>query len=300
MATGIVSIAAADNGYGPISGLFAVLAVLGLLILTYRAVRSRRSFDLSDVDVVVGLFTFVAACAVLASRFSGYRAVLWGLGAVALLAWLYLTPLLIRSMRQARVTGLRDRARGTWELSSVATSGLAIVCAAMGNTGWALVFWAVGLGAYGVMTLLIAWRAFGEPAVRRNVPPDHWILMGALAIATLAGEHIYALIGRGPVALGVRIVTLLTLSVAAVQIVPLAITSWRQILDWPAVFPLGMFSEATYAMSIETGWRFLSTTSLAFFGIALVAWVLVVAVIGRGQLRSRRARAGDIRSDPAT
>ena len=289
MATGIVSVAAADNGFWGISGPLAVLAAAGLPALMCLAARSWRSFDLSNIDVVVGLFTFVAACTVVAARFSQYPPVLWGLGAVGLLAWVILALLLLRAMRRLGLLGLRDRARGTWELASVATSGLALVCVAMGHTVWALAFWLVALCGYGVMTTLVAWRALGEPAVRRDVPPDHWILMGALAIATLAGEHIYVLLGRGPLATAVRVMTLLTLSVAAVQILPLAITSWRQILDWPAVFPLGMFSEATYAMSIETGWRFLGTVSLGFFWIAFVAWALVAAVIVRGLLRSRRA-----------
>jgi hypothetical protein len=109
--------------------------------------------------------------------------------------------------------------------------------------------------------------------------------MGALAIATLAGEHIHAALHPGLLADGVRIITIVTLAVATVQIVPLAITSWRQMLDWPAVFPLGMYSAATFAMMLETGWQPLAIVSLVFFWIALAAWLAVAVIVTRRLIR---------------
>ena len=44
---------------------------------------------------------------------------------------------------------------------------------------------------------------------------------------------------------------------------------------WAMVFPLGMYSSATFAMEVETGWRPFRTMSLVFFWIAFVAWALV-------------------------
>ncbi|WP_156750343.1 tellurite resistance/C4-dicarboxylate transporter family protein [Mycobacterium sp. 852013-50091_SCH5140682] len=285
MATGIVSISAADHGFGVISVLLAALAAVALPVLMYLAAARWRTFDLRDIDTVVGLFTYVAACAVLASRFAEYPVAVWGLGAMGLAGWLSLVPMLLKRMWRLGPTGLRDRAHGTWELASVATSGLAIVFVAEGIMFWALIFWVCALVAYGVMTLLIAWRALGQPEARRNVPPDHWILMGGLAIATLAGEHIHAALHPGPLAATVRIVTIATLAVATVQIVPLAVTSWRQMLDWPAVFPLGMYSAATFAMTLETGWQPLSVVSLVFFWIALAAWLAVAVIVTRRLIR---------------
>ncbi len=285
MATGIVSISAADHGFGIISVPLAALAAVALPVLMYLAAARWRTFDLRDIDTVLGLFTYVAACAVLASRFADHPIAVWGLGAMGLAGWLSLVPMLLARMRRLGPTGLRDRARGTWELASVATSGLAIVFVAERIMFWALIFWACALVAYCVMTSLIAWRALGEPQARRNVPPDHWILMGGLAIATLAGEHIHAALPPGPLADAVRIVTLATLAVATVQIVPLAITSWRQMLDWPAVFPLGMYSAATFAVMLETGWQPLAVVSLVFFWIAFAAWLAVAVSVTRRLIR---------------
>lgn len=285
MATGIVSISAAEHGYPLIGWPLTALAAVGLPVLMYLAARRWRSFDLRDIDTVVGLFTYVAACAVVAGAFAEHRIALWILGSMGLGGWLSLIPMLVARMRRLGPAGLRNRARGTWELASVATSGLSMVFMAQGNMFWAFIFWGIALGLYGLMTALIGWRALGDPAVRRNVPPDHWILMGGAAIATLAGEHIYIALPPGPIADAVRILTIATFAVATVQILPLAITSWRQMLDWPAVFPLGMYSVSAWAMMLETGWQPLVVVSQVFFWIAFVTWLLVLVAVLRGVVR---------------
>ena len=45
---------------------------------------------------------------------------------------------------------------------------------------------------------------------------------------------------------------------------------------WAFVFPLGMYSAASYAMAVEIGQRALITVSLVFFWDALAAWFIVV------------------------
>ncbi len=109
MATGIVSIAAADHVYDGISDVLAVISVALLAGLTVLAiVRLRPDFD--DLDVPVQLLTFVAACAVVGTRLAW-----WPLGVVGLLGWLLLLPIALRVMWRNRWTGLRDRARGGWD-----------------------------------------------------------------------------------------------------------------------------------------------------------------------------------------
>src|SRR4051794_12890831 len=102
MATGIVSIAAADHGFEGISDVLAVITVALLAILAVLAVvRLRPNVD--DLDVPVQLLTFVAACAVVGTRLSW-----WPLGLVGLLSWLLLLPVALRVMWRNRWTGLRD------------------------------------------------------------------------------------------------------------------------------------------------------------------------------------------------
>ncbi|MBU8831572.1 tellurite resistance/C4-dicarboxylate transporter family protein [Mycolicibacterium goodii] len=277
MATGIVSVAAADHGLGVISAPLAALALLALPVLMYLISVRWHTFDMRDIDTVMALYTYVAACSVLTARFAERAWSVWVFGPLALTGWLSLGPLVIRRMRRLGLTGLRDRARGLWELASVATSGLAIVFTVGGVLFWAFTFWALALCLYAGMTSLVAWRALTEPGVRRNVPADHWILMGAAAIATLAGEHIHSALHPGPAAHAVLVVTVVTWGVATVQIAPLALTGWRQLNNWPAVFPLGMYSAASFAVAIETGWHALVVVSQVFFGIAFAAWLLTAA-----------------------
>jgi drug/metabolite transporter (DMT)-like permease len=95
MATGIVSFAADDHDYQLISAALAAVAAVALAALVVLAVRR---WDTRDPDVVLGLFSFVAACAVLASRFRNHPPVLWTLGVVAVVAWLVLAALTARDM----------------------------------------------------------------------------------------------------------------------------------------------------------------------------------------------------------
>jgi hypothetical protein len=283
MATGIVSIAAADHRVELVSVALAVVAVILLPVLMYgTAVAWKRdSWSLRDLDTTIGLLTYVAAGAVLAGRFATSEVAVLVFGALTLLGWIALMPNVIRNMWRLRWTGLRDRAHGAWMLVSVATSGLAIVCVAAGTVFWGLVFWVLALCFYCVLAGFVGWRAIRDPGTRRDVPADHWILMGGTAIATLAGVHIHAALPAGPIADVVRVVTIVTWSLATLQILPLAGVGWRRIRDWPAVFPLGMYSAATFAMAGETGWTGLSTVSLVFLWIAFALWLLTLPRFGR-------------------
>jgi tellurite resistance protein TehA-like permease len=153
-------------------------------------------------------------------------------------------------MWRGRGTGLRDRAHGGWELASVATSGLAVVMADLKIVFLAILFWAIAIGVYLLMTALVVRRAVHDPDAPELMQPDIWILMGGAAIATLAGDHIHkaGLLSVWPV-------TVVTWVVATAWIPPRSSSLRRHIgISWPAVFPLGMYSAATYATAIETGW----------------------------------------------
>ena len=276
MATGIVSIAAADHGYDGISDVLAVISVALLAVLTVLAiVRLRPDFD--DLDAPVQLLTFVAACAVVGTRLAW-----WPLGVVGLLGWLLLLPIALRVMWRNRWTGLRDRARGGWELAGVATSGLAIVAADLGLVAVAIGLLVLGICLYGVMTGLVLWRAVHAPSAADLFAPDAWILMGGAAIATLAGDHIHraGFADIRPVTIVTWIVASAWIPVLAAATVQMRVGNW-----WAAVFPLGMYSSATFATAVETGWHPLTTISLVFFWIALAAWLVTALVTS---LRFRR------------
>ena len=119
--------------------------------------------------------------------------------------------------------------------------------------------------------------------------------MGGAAIATVAGDHIHKA-GFDDI----RPLTVVTWIVASAWIAPLAVVSVRLRSGnwWAAVFPLGMYSSATYATAVETGWRVLTTVSLVFFWIAFAAWMLT-ALNAIWRTGFRRAPAAGTRSGRA-
>lgn len=85
MAAGIVSIAAADHGYRIVSQILLVVAAVALPLLVVMVATSWRqeSWDITDLDVALGLSTYVAACAVLAARLAEYHIALLVLAGMA-------------------------------------------------------------------------------------------------------------------------------------------------------------------------------------------------------------------------
>jgi tellurite resistance protein TehA-like permease len=124
--------------------------------------------------------------------------------------------------------------------------------------------------------------------------------MGGLAIATLAGGSIHSLASAwlaGPV----LVVTVVTWVAATLWIPPLIYFGLHRIsrrpdmlhftgVWWALVFPLGMYSAASYTMAAEIGQRSLITVSLVFFWDALAAWLIVVVA---GLLRMWRGLVGE-------
>jgi tellurite resistance protein TehA-like permease len=106
--------------------------------------------------------------------------------------------------------------------------------------------------------------------------------MGGVAIMTLAGDHIHEAGIQW-----IRPATVVTWVVATVWIPPLVYVAVRRRVGlwWAAVFPLGMYSSATYASAVETGWQWLTTVSLVFLWIALAAWTLTSLRFGRARSR---------------
>ena len=243
MATGIISISANEHHYIVISGILTALAgsalavLIGLVVLKLIVRRTFAFHHLDDPDTVLRLFTFVAACGVLAARFEPHRLPFWLLGAAAVLAWLTLSPIAVRSTAVRDPGELRGGARGAWLLASVATSGVAILLAdAAGFTGFrallwpAVAMWAMAVIVYGALTRLILGAVVADGPVTDRSEPDIWILMGAVAIAALAGNHVYrALDASSPLRGGVQIATIVIWVVASLWIPVLVYLSMRRV-----------------------------------------------------------------------
>lgn len=315
MATGIVSVAAREHGYWRIGAALSALAlaafvVLGLGFVLRAATQPRRVVRLSrDPDVALRMFTFVAACTVLGQVLGGHPTAARVLGGLGLAGWLVLVPLAVVDVASRPAAELRDHAHGAWLLPSVATSGLSIAAAELAVGTRSLPFVAVGAAAVFLATAiylavagLIIWRAAATPFGPDQIPPDSWILMGALAICALAGSQLLSAVrALGEPTVLVPAIRILTLAawVAASLWIPglLHAQMWRsdqmtgtlhyQGVWWSAVFPVGMYSAASAATGSELGMPALATISLVFFWVAFTIWMLV----GTGLLHAGLARA---------
>lgn len=159
----------------------------------------------------------------------------------------------------------------------------------------AAALWLLALGAYVVMTTLIVARAVADRFDPAGSTPDSWILMGGLAIATLAGVRLHRT-APVPALHDVTLTATVVTWVCAVLWIPMLVYFGLRRANtvpgslgytgtwWAMVFPLGMFSAATHAVGRETGMAALGTVSLVFFWIAFSVW-LIVAVAWVGSRR---------------
>lgn len=300
MATGVVSIAARDQHYPALALLFGMLASAVFVLVTTAGVgylwhtRDRSVCALHQPHLVLRWFSLTAACAVLAARWrtdsspAGYA-----LSGAAAATWAVLAVLAIITLCSRSITELRERASGVWLLASVACQALAITSAHLARGAMtrplldlALACWLLGLLSYLALTTLIIARALTE----RRLPaaPDAWILMGALAIATLAAATITAA-GHAPHPYWAATLTdaaapvLWALASAWIPVLlyaqarDLLSALWSHSARWAAVFPLGMYSAATSSLAGQLHLTALRCTALASFWIAFTACVIATA-----------------------
>ena len=308
MATGIVAIAAELHGLRMVAavllwlnGLF--LAVLALATLA-RAVRYPQAFaaDIESHSRGVGFFTSVAAAAVFGTQLAvapGAATAAAAFLVITLVLWVVVTygelaVLIAKPEKPSLAEGLN----GTWLVSIVATQGVAILTVLVAAAGllaglrdpmlfMALAFWLGGGALYFLIMPLIFYRYMFVPMTAQDITPPYWIDMGAAAISTLAGallaEHAALSPALGELTPFVRGFTLFFWAIASWWIPMLVVlATWRHLMGgvplaygplcWGGVFPLGMYSVATYQLTHIVAAPFLLWLSQAFMIIALAAW----------------------------
>ena len=156
---------------------------------------------------------------------------------------------------------------------------------------------------YLVLVTMIMLRWLTVPMTPATLGPPYWILMGATAITVLAGARILKLPASLPIVKatsGVVEGLSFVLWSFGTWWIPLLIVLglWRHIRRhwprtyeptlWSVVFPLGMYSAATYAFGKVAHLGFMTPVSRVMFWVAVAAWVAVsIALIVRLTARSR-------------
>ena len=307
MATGIVAVAAHQQGWDRAAlawfdiGLFGWVA-LSLLAL-HRLVRHPHAVlaDLRSHVRAPVFFTAVAGTGVLAGGFlvldlSVEAAAVLGL--IALAAWFVVTyGVLMALITAEHKPSLEQGMGGAWLLSVVACQSVAVAAGLLSGhvpQPWrlhlnflALCTWLFGGVLYTWLIGLIFYRALFFRFTPADLAPSYWINMGAMAISTLAGAQLVADAPQMPLLQAllpfVKGFTVLFWATGGWW-VPLVVglTLWRYFvrrdklraehIDWSAVFPLGMYSAATWHMALTVDLPFLKPLAVFFFWAAALAW----------------------------
>jgi tellurite resistance protein TehA-like permease len=318
MATGIISNVFFLQGQRTLSdALFALnLAAYGCLwLLTImRAARFSAAVraDLTSPSRVFLFFTIVAATDVL-----GMSLALRGFGSAALVLWFLACALWLGltylgfAVYLFRHTGGTDVIGGAWLNAIVGTQSLAILggaaalpAAHVAPQAFVLLpaLWAVGLGLYAILIVLLANRMFFAPITPESVEPLLWVVMGAAAISVNAGVVVASDGAVTPFLQSLKpFFSAVTLAVWAWATwwIPLLVLIglWKHGLHrlpirytpmlWSMVFPLGMYAAATLRLSRLADVPALMTWSQTMAWVALAAWAATALALVASLLAPR-------------
>jgi tellurite resistance protein TehA-like permease len=201
----------------------------------------------------------------------------------------------------------------TQSLSIVAT-GLAPVAPGAGLRhalpAVATALWGVGVVLYLVLIVIIFLRLMVVEVTPAEMGPAYWIAMGATAISARAAAGILVLRGPqvGPIVSEMH-PFLVGLSVVLWAFgtwwIPLLVLLgvWRYLVRrypkqyeprlWSVVFPLGMYTVASYTLGRAAGLDFMVSVARVWLWVGVAAWLgvlgLMLGSLGRAVARHRRS-----------
>jgi len=334
MATGIVSVGADLLGdhllseviLGVTMAAFVGLALAYTARLVFFAPFVRQSA--ADPTTAMAYFTVVAGTDVLAVRLvmAAHPLVAFALGTAAAALWLVLTYALPWSIVAAARRPVLGEINGTWLVWVVATQSLSIVAAAVAPSApatWlradlpaiAVCLWGLGVMLYLVLIVIIFLRLLLIEVTPAEMGPAYWIAMGATAISVRAAAGILVLhdphvavlvIAMRPFVIGLSVV----LWAFGTWWIPLLVLLgiWRYVLRryprtyeprlWNVVFPLGMYTVASFSLGHLPGLEFMASVAQVWVWVGVAAWVavlcLMVGALARELVEQRHPQSGSI------
>lgn len=329
MATGIVAVAAEQQGLGLIAEVLYVITATAYIILAIllatRVIRFWSNFAADATNHAKGFafLTTVAATNVLASAtivIHGWWELAWVLWWVSLALWVsFVYTTLIAVVIDRDKPGLQGGINGSWFLLTVSTQSIAVVAGLFltRTDSDALAFTAIAAFTLGIVLYLIVMtmvflRWTFHPLDPTEADPPAWIAAGAVAITVLAGSNILLAADRAPeriARLAPFIEGLVVMAWATATFwfpLMIAIGIWRHLVRrvrlryhpsyWAMVFPLGMYGAATYRMRGAIDLDALAWLPKAELAVSLVAWTITFGGLLRSLVAPARARA---RAEPS-
>jgi tellurite resistance protein TehA-like permease len=308
MATGIVSKAAYLQQQTGISTVLFWTANICFLVLLVLFLWRTFSFfpnvadDLSSHEKGAGFLTLTAGACILGTSYAQVHGafdvatIFWYFGMLtwAFLVFAFLSNVILSLIKPSPEKGLN----GSWFLLVVSTQALSILVGTLSphlvlppevTIFLSLFDFLLGMMLYLLLVPVVTYRLLFYPMKPEEVSPSYWINMGAAAITTLAGLSLLPIIKSNlqfvdlyPFVYGA---SLLFWCVASFWIPLVFIMElWRYVVKrspleykaafWSMVFPLGMYSVATWKLADIVQLSFLKMLSRMFLYIALLAWLV--------------------------
>ena len=307
MATGIVSIAChlvtLDFLASPLFYLNQFFYIVLWILTLIRLVRYPMKVfsDLSNHRIGSGFLTIVAATNVLGSQFVILQAnetvalFLWVFG-LALWFVLIYTLFTALTVKEEKPT-LEDGINGGWLLFIVSTQSVPVLGMLIVSRfeAWQemftfsmLGFYLLGCMFYILIISLIMYRFLFFKIEAEEMNPSYWINTGAVAITTLAGANILLrghasfLADFAPFIKGFTVF----FWTAGTWWIPylFIVGAWRHFYKrypltyhpvyWGLVFPMGMYTVATFRLAQVLNMDFLLLIPQYFIYLALIAWAV--------------------------
>lgn len=308
MATGIIAIALNMLDMKVLSDVLYWLTLITwgtlFIVYTWRLIRFPKAVfaDLMNPRLTFNFFAFVAATDVSGLLFhihgQNYLALLsWVTAFLAWSALLYYSFTVLTLLHGERNLNVID---GGWLICIVGTQSLVLlglkIVPQLGDYAAFMVLgiyvlWWLGLILYGIFVTLFCYRIFFLAMSIDDYTPLMWVIMGAAAISANASSTldmsdpvIHVLYEMHPVVDGIA---LLTWTLATWWIPLLVVISfWKHFVrripvrydprQWSIVFPLGMYTVASYQLSLAAEFDPLHQISHVMIWVAIITWCLVM------------------------
>ncbi|HET7647006.1 MAG TPA: tellurite resistance/C4-dicarboxylate transporter family protein [Gaiellaceae bacterium] len=309
MATGIVSNGFFLLGHDVLSGVLLVAGFVAfpllLVALVLRALLYPRRLwaDLVDPRLVFTFFTLVAATDVLGSglHLRGDDGAATGLWLFALVVWVVLGYLSFSVLTFVNNESGAEVVHGGWLIAIVGTESLVILGVLLAPRFGSLrdlaqitvyALWGIGIVFYGIFITLFTHRIFFLRLEPAEMGPLFWVVMGAAAISTNAGSTLIETPPALPFLQAMRPFvdgTTLILWAWGTWWIPLLVILgvWRHVVRrfplryepgyWNLVFPLGMYTVATFRLSLAADYTALQTVARVMIWVAFAAWLATAA-----------------------
>ena len=234
---------------------------------------------------------------------------------LALATWVLLSYLSFSVLTFLNAGSGADVVHGGWLIAIVGTESLVLLGAPLApHFGAAApltfvtvhVLWGIGVVLYGIFITLFSYRLFFLRVEPQDVTPLFWVVMGAAAIGANAGS---TLILTDP---GMAFLRHLRPFMDGATLILWAWATWwipllvifgvwkygvrREPLSyhpmfWSMVFPLGMYTVATYRLSLAAEFPPLQLVPRIMLWVALGVWLLTMAGALAALWRVLRPRA---------